>query len=471
MDDLDCTAEEKLKGAVSLPRDEAYQWWITVREGTPADRINWDFFKTTFQGKYVGQALQRERDLAILVEKAKIAEEVKRTERQDRDKDWGKNKICYGSSRSAGGFQKRAKFDGPGRVAMPVAVGQSRPCAQCGKSHSGECWGRDRGCFKCGSRDHLIRNCPHELARARSVSQGFVQLGRGGQQLPRGRGPIRGGNGVGRDRGALGRGVGNADARQPGLVYAARRREDGDAPDVITGTFLIVDKSFIVLIDNGSTHSYVACTVSKTLSIESEIAARAMTVVSPLGQSVVVNKLFRNVPFEIQGVVFPADLMELPFGEFDLILGMDWMVKHRANLDCTTKRMVLRTPEDKEVVMIRERRNYLANVVSALRAVKMVRKGCKAFLAFISALDAKELTIEEVRTVKEFVDVFPEGLPGLPPDREVEFRIELFPGTTPVSIAPYRMAPKELVELKAQIQELLDRRFIRPSVSSWGASV
>ncbi|KAA3460383.1 DNA/RNA polymerases superfamily protein [Gossypium australe] len=196
-----------------------------------------------------------------------------------------------------------------------------------------------------------------------------------------------------------------------------------------------------------------------------------MTILSPLGQSVMVNKLFRNVPLEVQGMVFPADLMELPIGEFDLILGMDWLVRYRANLDCAAKRMVLRTPEDDEVVVIGERRNYLSNVVSALKAEKMVRKGYEAFLTFVRALEAKELTVGDVRTVKEFSDVFPEELLGLPPDREVEFSIDLLPGTAPVSIAPYRMASKELVELKAQIQELLDRGFIRPSVSPWGAPV
>ncbi|KAA3488294.1 Gag protease polyprotein [Gossypium australe] len=120
--------------------------------------------------------------------------------------------------------------------------------------------------------------------------------------------------------------------------------------------------------------------------------------------------------------------MELPFDEFDLILGIDWLVKHRTNLDCFAK--------------------------------KVGTKRVWCVLSLYSALDAKELSVESVRTVKEFSDVFPEELPALPPDREVEFGIELLPGTAPVSIAPYRMAPKELVELKAQIQELLDRGFI-----------
>ncbi|KAA3470460.1 hypothetical protein EPI10_016169 [Gossypium australe] len=297
---------------------------------------------------------------------------------------------------------------------MPVTVGRLQPCVQCGKTHRGECWRRSDGCFRCGSKDHQIKDCPREPIRAQIVGQRFEQLGKGAQQPPRGRG-----------RGAPTRGAGNTDVRQPRLVYAARRWEDGNAPDVITGMFFIFDVPFTALIDIGSTHSYVACTVSGTLGMPFEFADREMLVISPLGQFVVVNKLFRNVPLEVQGMVFPADLMELPFSEFDLILGMDWLVKHRVNLDCVAKCMVLRTPEDEEVMVIGERRNYLSNVISALRAEKLVRKGCKAFLAFVSTSDTKELSIGDIRTVKEFPDVFPEVLPGLPLNCEVEFGIEL----------------------------------------------
>ncbi|XP_052877273.1 uncharacterized protein LOC128283894 [Gossypium arboreum] len=196
-----------------------------------------------------------------------------------------------------------------------------------------------------------------------------------------------------------------------------------------------------------------------------------MTVLSPLGQSIRVNKLFRDVPLEVQRVVFPADLMELSFGEFAILLGMDWLVKHRTKLDCAAKRVVLKSMEDEKVNMIEERRDYLSNVIFALRAEKLVRKGCEAFLACVNISESKGLFVGDVRTVKEFLDVFPEELPGLPPDCEVEFGIELLARTAPVSIGLYRIAPKELVELKAQIQELLDPGFIRPSVSTWGALV
>ncbi|CAH9146572.1 unnamed protein product [Cuscuta epithymum] len=81
------------------------------------------------------------------------------------------------------------------------------------------------------------------------------------------------------------------------------------------------------------------------------------------------------------------------------------------------------------------------------------------------------MSIDDVRVVCKYPDVFPKDLPGLPPDREIEFVIEVEPGTKPISIPPYRMAPAELNELKTQLQELLDNGFIRPSHSSWGAPV
>ncbi|KAG8492930.1 hypothetical protein CXB51_010202 [Gossypium anomalum] len=149
------------------------------------------------------------------------------------------------------------------------------------------------------------------------------------------------------------------------------------------------------------------------------------------------------------------------------------------SLDCATKRVFLKTEEDNEIVVIGERRDYLTNMISALVAEKLVRKGfeaflakgCEAFLAYISVSDSGDSSVKDIRIVRDIPDVFPEELSGLPLSHEVEFRIDLFPSTAPVSISPYRMAPKELTELKAQIQELLDHGLIRPSVSPWGAPV
>ncbi|XP_017617968.1 uncharacterized protein LOC108462544 [Gossypium arboreum] len=242
---------------------------------------------------------------------------------------------------------------------------------------------------------------------------------------------------MGRGQREPSRGARPTEARQSALVYAAHHREDGDASDVITGTFLILDVFYVVLIDISPTHSYVACSVSETLGILHESISSEILVVSPLRQSIRVNKLFRDAPLEVQGTIFLADLIEFSFGEFDLILGMDWLTKQRVSLDCAEKRVVLRTEEDSEIGVIGERRNYLSNVISVLMAKKLVRKGCEAFLAYISVSDSVDSSVKNIRTIRDFSNVFPEELLGLPPSRKVEFGIELIPGTAPASNAPY----------------------------------
>ena len=81
------------------------------------------------------------------------------------------------------------------------------------------------------------------------------------------------------------------------------------------------------------------------------------------------------------------------------------------------------------------------------------------------------MRLEDVPVVRDFLDVFPNDLPGLPPEREIDFPIDLVPGTTPISLPPYRMASAKLKELKTRLQELVDKGFIRPSISPWGALV
>ena len=102
----------------------------------------------------------------------------------------------------------------------------------------------------------------------------------------------------------------------------------------------------------------------------------------------------------------------------------------------------------------------------------MLSSGCKGFLAsIVDPSKETELTPEDVPVVREYVSVFPKDLPGLPPDREIVFSIELMPGTAPISRAPYRLAPAELKELKVQLEEMIEKGFIRPSHSPWGAPV
>ena len=140
-------------------------------------------------------------------------------------------------------------------------------------------------------------------------------------------------------------------------------------------------------------------------------------------------------------------------------------------VDCRIKRVTLRTPNEDEVTFIGERSNHLSNVISVATARKMVQKGCEAYLAYVIDTVKARPSVSDIPTVSDFSDVFPEEFPGLPPQREIEVVIDVVPGATPASITPYQMAPVKLKELKLQLQELLEKWFIRPSVSPRGAPV
>ena len=258
----------------------------------------------------------------------------------------------------------------------------------------------------------------------------------------------------------------------PARAYAMKAREDQDAPEVIAGIFSLYDIEMHALIDPGSTHSYVCIEhMFDKIPPAVEQLAYDMHVTSPLGHNISVNSVYRNCPIVIQAREFLVDLIPLPFREFDLILGMDWLSKHRAIVDCGQKTVVLRYSDQTEVIVQGIGSSVMSNVISTMQARRFMRKGCETFLAVI--LDSKrgQVDVEKIPVVREFPDVFPEDLPGIPLEREVDLAIEIVPGTVPMSRAPYRMAPTELKELKSQLQELLDKGFIRPSVSPWGAPV
>ena len=108
-------------------------------------------------------------------------------------------------------------------------------------------------------------------------------------------------------------------------------------------------------------------------------------------------------------------------------------------------------------------------VISTLEAKRLLHKGCEAYLTHVVDKSSPKVTLDSVPVVREFLDVFPKDLPGLPSDRKLEYRIELLSGSAPIFIPPYRMASAGLKKLKTQLQDLVDKGFIRPSVSPWGA--
>ncbi|XP_070048805.1 uncharacterized protein [Nicotiana tomentosiformis] len=156
--------------------------------------------------------------------------------------------------------------------------------------------------------------------------------------------------------------------------------------------------------------------------------------------------------------------------DFDIILGMDWLSPYHAILDCHAKTVTPAMPGLPQLEWIGVLDYVPSKVISFIKTQRMVEKRCKAYIAFMRDVSINISTVESVLVVRDYPYVFSVDLMGMPPDRDVDFGIDVLPSTQPIFIPPYRMAPVELKELKEKLQELLDKSFIRPSVSPWGCS-
>ena len=140
-------------------------------------------------------------------------------------------------------------------------------------------------------------------------------------------------------------------------------------------------------------------------------------------------------------------------------------------MDCFRKEVKFCRPGEPEITFCGVRKILSSSMMSVMMAGKMLRKSYPGYLAYAVEVRDDDMRLEDIPVVREFPDVFPDDLPGLPPDREIDFQIELAPGTEPISRPPYRMAPAELKELKVQMEEMVNKGFVRPSTSPWGAPV
>ncbi|MBJ4159968.1 hypothetical protein JGD54_25460, partial [Salmonella enterica subsp. enterica serovar Typhimurium] len=216
-----------------------------------------------------------------------------------------------------------------------------------------------------------------------------------------------------------------------GRVNAVTAEEAQEAPDVVLGTLSVNSHPATVLFDSGASHSFV----SESFAAVGEFLFTPLLVpllVRSPGSEMRAEFECRDVLIEVEGVEFFANLILLHSASLDVILGMDWLSQHMGQIDCARKLIYLTSPSSEHV-----------------------RFSPKLQGPHLFALEAKPAPdISEVPTVRDFVDVFPDELPGMPPVRDLEFVIELAPGTTPILKRPYRMPPNELVELKNQLGEL-----------------
>ncbi|GKE33276.1 putative reverse transcriptase domain-containing protein [Tanacetum coccineum] len=230
------------------------------------------------------------------------------------------------------------------------------------------------------------------------------------------------------------------DARGKACILGGGDANPGS--NTVTGTFLLNDPHAYMLFDSGADRSFVSNTFITLLDIVPSALDVSYTVELADGRTSETNTVLRGCTLGLLGHPFNIDLMAIDLGSFDAIIGMDWLAKDHAVIVCDEK--IVRIPYGNKILIVTVKENKDKS---------------------------KEKRLEDVPTIRDFSEVFPEDLPGLPPIQQVEFQIDLVPGAAPVARAPYRLTPSEMEELSAQLQELSNKGFIRPSSSRWGAPV
>ena len=168
----------------------------------------------------------------------------------------------------------------------------------------------------------------------------------------------------------------------------------------------------------------------------------------------------------------PVDLVPIPLRGNKFNMGMDWLIPNGAMIDSEQHLDRVRNSSREELLIQGERPQCGPIMCYAVRARRYLHQGCSGFVAYVMDAQYKgKTTTDDVIIVRDYSDVFLEYLPGVPLERQVEFRIDLVPGAAPIAKAPYQLAPTEMQELSTQLQELLDKGFIRPISSPWGSPI
>ncbi|KAJ9551909.1 hypothetical protein OSB04_015954 [Centaurea solstitialis] len=338
-----------------------------------------------------------------------------------------------------------------------------RPCGKCHRVHRGNCQSGPVTCFQCGKPGHLSKDCLGRRSCYQCGSPDHIRTDC--PQLKRGGAPTTGG-----------RATEARDDRKAAPTLARSRafrmtaEEAEEAPEVVTGTFLVNSIRAKVLFDTGSDYSYATPELLKQCCVNLEPLDHPYEADTANGR-VWVREFAKGCTVELEGCLVPVVLRLIPMESLDVVLGWDWMIRNKVKIDCEQKMVRIKLPDGRTAVVYGVKRNRSTSLISVIKANRCIRKGCVWFMAHVVDSKKDKLQVKDVEVVRDYPEVFPEDLVSLPPDREIEFRIDLVPGATPIAKAPYRLAPSELKEMLAQLQELLDKGFIRPSTSPWGAPV
>ncbi|KAI3827638.1 hypothetical protein L1987_01718 [Smallanthus sonchifolius] len=329
-------------------------------------------------------------------------------------------------------------------------AGPQPRCDKCGYHHVGKC----TQCERCRKFGHRAQTCRLNANPTDKIKQGCYECG----DLKHYR----------KDCPKLNNQNNNQARGRAFVMGAGDARQD---PDIVIGTFLINNHYASILFDTGADMSFVSNDFKSLLGIKSSKLDQNYTIELANGKLIKTEEVIQGCTLCLKDHTFSIDLLPIDLGSFDVVIGMDWLSKNHAEIVCFEKIVHIPLPNGEILSVQGEKSGVTLKMINCMKARRYLRKGYCVFLAHVIEKKPEKRRLEDIPIVKDYPEVFNEDLPGLPPPRQVEFRIDLVPGAAPVARSPYRLAPSEMQELSNQLQELLDKGFIRPSFSPWGAPV
>nr|GEZ61350.1 reverse transcriptase domain-containing protein [Tanacetum cinerariifolium] len=241
-----------------------------------------------------------------------------------------------------------------------------------------------------------------------------------------------------------------------GRTYLLRDKNAHRDLNIVTGMFHLNQHLVRVLFDSGANKSFVSISLASMLNIPPITLDTTFDIEMANGNLVGTNTVIQGCTLTLLNQPFEIDLMPIKLGSFDVVIGMDWLSKYHARIICDEK--VVHVPIDGKTLIIRcDQSKTRLSLVSCIKTKRYISRGCQVFIAQVMEKKYDEKGLKDIPVVREFLEVFPEELLGLPPVHQVEFQIDLIPGAAPIARAPYRLASSEMQELSNQLQELADR--------------
>nr|GEV59000.1 putative reverse transcriptase domain-containing protein [Tanacetum cinerariifolium] len=222
-----------------------------------------------------------------------------------------------------------------------------------------------------------------------------------------------------------------------GRAYVIKEADKNQGPNIVMGTFLLNNRYATVLFDSGSDKSFVNTCFSHLIDIDLVRLDTSYEIELADGRVASTNIVLKGCTINLVDHLFKMNLKPIELGTFDVIIGMDWLVEQDAVIFCGKK--VVHVPyKNKTLVVEGDRGASRLKVISCIKARKYIERGSQLFVVHVIEKEPQEKRLEDVPIIQDFPEVFPDDLPGLPPPREVEFRIDLVPDVAPVARATYR---------------------------------